>query len=246
MSVKLSVHPINVQFCSTSHAFKVTKVSDAAKAVEGARLATLRHHLVGLRTVQQHCYLLQRDAQMKAEVYKLEIDELKAHVFLIAHRRVIRPERKGRPLLKQKRPMSRTLKHVHEKYLEDMIWPQDVVGQKQVYEVDKDQPTEHIYLDPSERATTEHRPYKQYNLQLRADARHRPQTAVPHTAHTAPHGATRRHTAPHGIRQRHTAPHGITRRHTAPHGITRRHTASHGAARPHTAPHGISPVRFAA
>lgn len=84
-------------------------------------------------------------------------DELKAHVFLIAHRRVIRPERKGRPLLKQKRPMSRTLKHVHEKYLEDMIWPQDVVGQKQVYEVDKDQPTEHIYLDPAERATTEHR-----------------------------------------------------------------------------------------
>lgn len=59
-------------------------------------------------------------------------DQLKAHVFLVAHRRIIRKERRGKALLKQKRPMSRTITKVHEGYLEDVIWPGDVVGEKTV------------------------------------------------------------------------------------------------------------------
>ena len=59
-------------------------------------------------------------------------DQLKAHVFLVAHRRIIRKERRGKALYKQKRPMSRTITKVHEGYLEDVIWPGDVVGEKTV------------------------------------------------------------------------------------------------------------------
>ena len=59
-------------------------------------------------------------------------DQLKAHVFLVAHRRIIRKERRGKSLYKQKRPHSRTIAKVHEAYLDDVIWPQDVVGQKSV------------------------------------------------------------------------------------------------------------------
>jgi small subunit ribosomal protein S7e len=82
-------------------------------------------------------------------------DQLKAHVFLVSHRRVIRKERRGKALLKQKRPMSRTIKKVHEAYLEDIIWPEDVVGQRELFEVGISKPTEFIYLDPATRATTE-------------------------------------------------------------------------------------------
>jgi len=46
---------------------------------------------------------------------------------------------------------------VHEAYLEDIIYPQDVVAQKSVYEVGVQKPTIHIYLDPAERAVTEHK-----------------------------------------------------------------------------------------
>ena len=53
-------------------------------------------------------------------------------MFLLAHRRIIRKERRGKALYKQKRPQSRTIAKVHEAYLEDVIWPHDVVGQKEV------------------------------------------------------------------------------------------------------------------
>lgn len=53
-------------------------------------------------------------------------------VFLVANRRIIRQERRGKALYKQKRPQSRTIAKVHEAYLEDLIWPHDVVGQKTV------------------------------------------------------------------------------------------------------------------
>ena len=59
-------------------------------------------------------------------------DQLKAHVFLVAHRRILRKERRGKALYKQKRPMSRTISKVHEGYLEDIIWPGDVVAEKTV------------------------------------------------------------------------------------------------------------------
>lgn len=84
-------------------------------------------------------------------------DQLKAHVFLVAHRRIIRKERRGKALYKQKRPQSRTIAKVHEAYLEDVIWPQDVVGQKSVYDVGVSKPTIHVYLDPARRAVTEHK-----------------------------------------------------------------------------------------
>lgn len=50
----------------------------------------------------------------------------------MAHRRIIRKERRGKALYKQKRPQSRTMAKVHEAYMEDLIWPHDVVGQKTV------------------------------------------------------------------------------------------------------------------
>ena len=51
------------------------------------------------------------------------------HVVFIAQRRMLRkPTRNSR--VKQKRPRSRTLTSVHEKILEDLVYPTEIVGKR--------------------------------------------------------------------------------------------------------------------
>lgn len=51
------------------------------------------------------------------------------HVVFVAQRRILRkPTRSSR--VKQKRPRSRTLTNVHEKILEDLVFPTEIVGKR--------------------------------------------------------------------------------------------------------------------
>lgn len=57
------------------------------------------------------------------------------HVVFIAQRRMLRkPTRTSR--VKQKRPRSRTLTNVHEKILEDLVFPTEIVGKRTRVAVD--------------------------------------------------------------------------------------------------------------
>ncbi|KAJ1548763.1 40S ribosomal protein [Cladochytrium tenue] len=57
------------------------------------------------------------------------------HVVFVAQRRILRkPSRKSRT--KQMRPRSRTLTSVHEKMLEDLVFPTEIVGKRTKVRVD--------------------------------------------------------------------------------------------------------------
>ena len=57
------------------------------------------------------------------------------HVVFVAQRRMLRkPTRTSR--VKQKRPRSRTLTNVHEKILEDLVFPTEIVGKRTRVAVD--------------------------------------------------------------------------------------------------------------
>lgn len=57
------------------------------------------------------------------------------HVVFVAQRRMLRkPTRTSR--VKQKRPRSRTLTSVHEKILEDLVFPTEIVGKRTRVAVD--------------------------------------------------------------------------------------------------------------
>ena len=57
------------------------------------------------------------------------------HVVFVAQRRMLRkPTRTSR--VKQKRPRSRTLTNVHEKILEDLVYPTEIVGKRTRVAVD--------------------------------------------------------------------------------------------------------------
>jgi len=84
-------------------------------------------------------------------------DAFKAHIVLIQHRRVLPKEKHGHRLLKQKRPMSRTLAMVHEAWLEDIIYPHEICAQHRVYSPSTPKPTERIFLDPKARESCENK-----------------------------------------------------------------------------------------
>ena len=83
--------------------------------------------------------------------------ELRTTVFVVGARRILPKERTGHRLLKQKRPRSRTIAAVHAAYLEDILWPHDIVGQHQVFQVGQSKPPHRIFLDPAVQAETHSR-----------------------------------------------------------------------------------------
>lgn len=57
------------------------------------------------------------------------------HVVFVAQRRTLaKPTRTSR--VRQKRPRSRTLTDVHEKILEDLVYPTEIVGKRTRFGVD--------------------------------------------------------------------------------------------------------------
>ena len=69
-----------------------------------------------------------RDIQ-KRTIRELE-KKLGTSVFLIAQRRILRKPGKNNKRKLQKRPISRTVKAVHEAILEDLVYPSDVIGKR--------------------------------------------------------------------------------------------------------------------
>jgi small subunit ribosomal protein S7e len=78
------------------------------------------------------CVLNQRQLTWDALVRltrELEKKFSDRHVVFVAQRRMLRkPTRTSR--VKQKRPRSRTLTNVHERILEDLVYPTEIVGKR--------------------------------------------------------------------------------------------------------------------
>ncbi|KAJ3379693.1 40S ribosomal protein [Lobulomyces angularis] len=77
------------------------------------------------------------------------------HVLLIAQRRIMgKPTRNSR--VKQQRPRSRTLTSVHEKLLEDLVYPTEIVGKRTRVKVDGSKLIK-VFLDRKDHTSLEYK-----------------------------------------------------------------------------------------
>ncbi|KAG2043185.1 40S ribosomal protein S7 [Suillus americanus] len=77
------------------------------------------------------------------------------HVVFVAQRRMLsKPTRNSR--VKQKRPRSRTLTNVHEKILEDLVFPTEIVGKRTRVSVDGSKLLK-VILDPKDATSLEYK-----------------------------------------------------------------------------------------
>ncbi|KAJ3037906.1 40S ribosomal protein [Rhizophlyctis rosea] len=77
------------------------------------------------------------------------------HVLLVAQRRILRkPTRKGR--VHQQRPRSRTLTAVHEKLLEDLVFPTEIVGKRTKVRIDGSKLIK-VFLDRKDHTSLEYK-----------------------------------------------------------------------------------------
>mmetsp|Transcript_13430 Transcript_13430/g.34250 ORF Transcript_13430/g.34250 Transcript_13430/m.34250 type:complete len:196 (+) Transcript_13430:93-680(+) len=78
------------------------------------------------------------------------------HVMIVAQRRILRtPSRKNRQKM-QKRPRSRTLTAVHDSILEDVVYPNEIVGKRLRVRVDGSKLLK-CYLDRKDQHQSEHK-----------------------------------------------------------------------------------------
>ena len=80
------------------------------------------------------------------------------HVMVIGQRKVMAKEARkaGAKCYKQKRPISRSVKAVHENILEDVVYPAEIVGKRIRHKID-DSKVIKAYLDRSSQTTIEHK-----------------------------------------------------------------------------------------
>ena len=95
--------------------------------------------LKAYRKIQSRCDFNIRTQDSMLNIFRLTRELEKKfsdrHVVFIAQRRMLRkPTRNSR--VKQKRPRSRTLTSVHEKILEDLVYPTEIVGKRTRVAVD--------------------------------------------------------------------------------------------------------------
>ncbi|KAL5527783.1 RPS7A [Sanghuangporus baumii] len=77
------------------------------------------------------------------------------HVVFIGQRRILRkPTRTSR--VQQKRPRSRTLTNVHEKLLEDLVFPTEIVGKRTRFSVDGSKLLK-VFLDSKDATSLEYK-----------------------------------------------------------------------------------------
>ncbi|XP_065187602.1 small ribosomal subunit protein eS7-like [Sycon ciliatum] len=77
------------------------------------------------------------------------------HVVFLAQRRILsKPTRRSRQ--KQLRPRSRTLTHVHDSILEDLVYPAEVVGRRTRVKLDGSNLIK-VHLDKSQQTNVEHK-----------------------------------------------------------------------------------------
>lgn len=77
-------------------------------------------------------------------------------VIIIAQRRILPREKKGGRLQKQKRPRSRTLTSVHEKILDDLVFPTEIVGKRILFRTDGSRLLK-VFLDPKDQQNVEYK-----------------------------------------------------------------------------------------
>merc|ERR1712073_246459 len=80
------------------------------------------------------------------------------HVMIIGQRKVMAKEARkaGAKCYKQKRPISRSVKHVHDAILEDCVYPAEITGRRIRHKLD-DSSVIKAYLDRSSQTTIEHK-----------------------------------------------------------------------------------------
>merc|ERR1712121_599275 len=79
------------------------------------------------------------------------------HIVVIAQRRILPKEtRKSTNKSKQKRPRSRTLTSVHEKILEDLVFPAEIIGKRTRVKLDASKFLK-IHLDRASKNNVEHK-----------------------------------------------------------------------------------------
>jgi small subunit ribosomal protein S7e len=77
------------------------------------------------------------------------------HVLLVAQRRIVaKPSRNAR--VKQVRPRTRTLTMVHEKLLEDLVYPTEIVGKRTKVRVDGSKLIK-VFLDRKDHTALEYK-----------------------------------------------------------------------------------------
>ncbi|KYQ91716.1 40S ribosomal protein S7 [Tieghemostelium lacteum] len=89
-------------------------------------------------------------------VWELEKKLGGKHVMFIAQRRIIRKPTSNNKVKQQKRPISRTIKAVHDSILEDLVHPNNIVGRRLRYRLDGTK-LHKVYLDRKEMTLTEHK-----------------------------------------------------------------------------------------
>ncbi|KAK1927761.1 ribosomal protein S7e [Papiliotrema laurentii] len=77
-------------------------------------------------------------------------------VFLSQRRVLPKPKRNSAAASSQKRPRSRTLTAVHEKILEDLVWPSEITGKRTRVAADGSKLIR-VYLDPKEQNLLEYK-----------------------------------------------------------------------------------------
>ncbi|KAA8494704.1 40S ribosomal protein S7 [Porphyridium purpureum] len=77
-------------------------------------------------------------------------------VVLIAQRKIISREKKGRRQHKQKRPHSRSLTAVHEAILDDLVFPTEIVGKRTRYRTDGSRQLK-VHLDHKDQQNAEYK-----------------------------------------------------------------------------------------
>ncbi|XP_065182605.1 small ribosomal subunit protein eS7-like [Sycon ciliatum] len=77
------------------------------------------------------------------------------HVIFLAQRRILaKPTRRSRQ--KQLRPRSRTLTHVHDSILEDLVYPAEIVGRRTRVKLDGSHFIK-VHLDKAQQTNLEHK-----------------------------------------------------------------------------------------
>merc|ERR1711977_78461 len=80
------------------------------------------------------------------------------HVMIIGQRKVMAKEARkaGAKCYKQKRPISRSVQHVHDAILEDVVYPAEITGKRIRHKMD-DQKVIKAFLDRGSQTTIEHK-----------------------------------------------------------------------------------------